>query len=111
MYRNYLMIFLFAVSLFACGAAENSDTSEGDGSVALEGCGANTDCSSAEYCQFSAGSCGAQGERGACVPRPEMCTMQYAPVCGCDGKTHGNDCVAAGQGVSVRINGECPKAN
>lgn len=39
-----------------------------------------------------------------------MCTMQYEPVCGCDGKTYSNPCVASCAGVKSWTKGECPGA-
>jgi hypothetical protein len=64
-------------------------------------------CAEGLYCAFRS-SCGETDSGGVCTERPQICTRQYEPVCGCDGKTHGNPCTAASAGVSIRSRGECP---
>jgi hypothetical protein len=65
-------------------------------------------CAEGLYCSFPASAqCGAADAPGTCQRRPQICTMQYDPVCGCDGRTHGNACSAASAGVSVAYRGEC----
>jgi hypothetical protein len=44
-------------------------------------------------------------------PKPEqiMCTQQYDPVCGVDGRTYGNQCTLNSNGIELDYTGECLK--
>jgi hypothetical protein len=39
--------------------------------------------------------------------KTDICDALYAPVCGCDNRTHASDCVAHRDGVSVKRDGMC----
>ncbi|MBO6900664.1 MAG: Kazal domain-containing protein [Rhizobiaceae bacterium] len=61
-----------------------------------------------EYCDYAPDAmCGAADRMGTCQVKPEFCTREYRPVCGCDGETYSNACTAASQGVSIASEGEC----
>ncbi len=57
---------------------------------------------------MEAGRCSVADDAGTCQRTPEVCTQQYEPVCGCDGTTYGNSCVAAMAGAKIDKSGECP---
>jgi len=64
----------------------------------------NTDCVKNYFCSKSRGQC----ERpGVCLKLPEMCPSVVTPVCGCNGVTYNNFCVAAVSGVSIAYHGTC----
>jgi len=42
-------------------------------------------------------------ERSNCTSKPEICTLEYMPVCGNDDVTYGNGCNACGSGQNIGL--------
>lgn len=87
-----------------CFAAMAGVRVESLGECEPDGCRSNADCEEGFFCNFPGQSC--KG-RGSCEPRPEVCIQVFDPVCGCDGETYGNACMAHAAGVSIQHPGEC----
>jgi hypothetical protein len=68
--------------------------------------------SSDEYCQTDIGVCNDNNpdtlDWGTCVTIPQICTMDYDPVCGCDMVEYSNECTAQANGASISSLGPCP---
>lgn len=67
-------------------------------------------CGMGQFCNFEPDTqCGATDRGGLCEQRPEICTQQYQPVCGCNDRTYSNACAAHAAGISVQSTGECAR--
>ena len=113
MFRLYGMAatFLFALALLLFAPVGASAVGPGKTCDGL----AHIQCDSGLFCQHPTGQCKVPDGSGKCVKIPEVCAMSklkkliVRPVCGCDGKTYGNDCQRQAAGVSLKSQGECPK--
>lgn len=59
-----------------------------------------------DFCKTAPGECCCDFF-GTCTPIPFACPLIWAPVCGCDGQTYGNECFADSNAVSVDHAGTC----
>ena len=102
---TWKMVAFFAVFALQLGQTQAQSTGY-EPSKCLPGSAHS--CGEGEFCELPAGSCQPHSG-GLCQSVPETCDHTYRPVCGCDGHTYPNRCIARLFGVSIRSRGECPQ--
>ena len=76
--------------------------------AADKACKDNSECAASEMCEKAKGDCVADtGPMGHCTGKPESCTGESEPVCGCDNSTYENDCMRKKAGTSLDHAGAC----
>lgn len=64
-------------------------------------------CSAGMFCKVADGACDQDEASGVCTLRPIICPLSSSPVCGCDGVTYANPCLAESVGINIARAGSC----
>src|ERR1041384_6224884 len=104
-------LVLAALTILAAGllaaspasAQERSRLKDGETCSTVDG---SKSCKVGSYCRREVGACTTvpKGE-GVCREVPDICQDDVNPVCGCNGKTYSNACLAAIDDANVAHEG------
>lgn len=105
--RRFAAVCLVPLTLLLAGGCGDDTASDiggdADADVGFVPCGGEQ-CASDAYCQRPLGFCSSAGN---CEARPTTCSDDPEVVCGCNGLSYANRCVASKHNVSVESGGLC----
>lgn len=100
-------LLLLGMGLVGCSSSPDGPGRKSAGEGEMCGSIAGISCADGLWCDPEPGLCDGADFAGTCVAVPQVCTYDFRPVCGCDGRTYGNDCTRRAAQVQKDHDGAC----